>query len=104
MGHATPRFRRFHLPHQHQWLFERLVLRRDEPPESHSTHPPAELLSAAVFEPDEGLLWRSKQIRDTRATAPATCEQAQAQTMGGLAKRRFRPLRSLARVEAALDL
>ena len=47
------------------------------------------LLSSSLM----GLLWRSKRTLVTRAT-PATCEQAQAQTMGGLARRSFRPARS----------
>src|SRR6516164_1112610 len=58
-----------------------LPKRRDEPPESHSTHNQAEL-GALVSSSLMGWLWRSKRTPVTRAT-PADCEQAQAQTMGG---------------------
>jgi len=76
-----------------QWLFERLALRHDEPPKSHSTHPPAELLCPAGFKPDGPVM---AVEADTRYAghSPATREQAQARTVDGLARRRFRPARS----------
>src|SRR6516164_3703716 len=51
-----------------------------------------------------GLLWRSRRTRDTRATPPPANKPKPKQWAGWLGAASVPPLRSLARVEAALDL